>query len=89
MDVGVIVYCAELEAPVLRDTARRILQAEAARSGVPLGRAEVLRRRARGGLAMHVITAADELVRYLGAAADRSARTARSLSWRARERWRW
>ena len=70
MDVGVIVYCAELEAPTLRDTARRILEAEAARFGVPLGRAEVLRRRARGGPAMHVMAAADELVRHLGAAAD-------------------
>jgi hypothetical protein len=58
MDVGVIVYCAEHEAPVLRDTARRILEAEAARSGVPLGRAEVLRRRARGGPAVHVLAAA-------------------------------
>ena len=70
MDVGVIVYCAELEAPTLRDTARRILEAEAMRSGVPLGRIEVLRRRARGGPAMHVLAAADELVRHLGAAAD-------------------
>jgi hypothetical protein len=66
MDVGVIVYCAELEAPTLRDTARRILEAEATRSGVPLGRTEVLRRRARGGPAMHVLAAADELVRHLG-----------------------
>jgi hypothetical protein len=70
MDVGVIVYCAELEAPRLRDTARRILEAEATRSGVPLGRTEVPRRRARGGPAMHVLAAADELVRHLGAAAD-------------------
>ena len=70
MDVGVIVYCAELEAPTLRDTARRILEAEATRSGVPPGRTEVLRRRARGGPAMHVLAAADELVRHLGAAAD-------------------
>jgi hypothetical protein len=61
MDVGVIVYCAELEAPTLRDTARRILEAEAARFGVPLGRSQVLRRRARGGPAMHVMAAADEL----------------------------
>ena len=69
-DAGVIVYCAELEAPALRDTARRILAAGATRSGVPLGRAEVLRRRARGGPAMHVLAAADELVQHLGAAAD-------------------
>jgi hypothetical protein len=70
MDVGVIVDCAELEAPPLRDTARRILEAEAARFGVPLGRAEVLRRRARGGTPMHIMAAADELVRHLGAVAD-------------------
>jgi hypothetical protein len=36
MDVGVIVYCAELEAPALRETARRILEAEAARFAVSL-----------------------------------------------------
>jgi hypothetical protein len=37
---------------------------------MPLGRAEVLPRRARGGPATHVMAAADELVRHLGAAAD-------------------
>lgn len=42
-------FSVELEAPTLRDTARRILEAEAARFGGPLGLAEVLRRRARGG----------------------------------------
>ena len=62
MDIGVIVYTTELEAPSLRETARRILEAEAARFGVPLGRAEVLHRRARGGSPMHVMAAADELV---------------------------
>ena len=70
MDIGVIVYTAELEAPALRETARRILETEAIRFGVPLGRDEVLRRRARGGPTMHVMAAADELVRHLGAAAD-------------------
>jgi hypothetical protein len=70
MDVGVIVYTAELEAPALKQTARRILEAEAARSGVPLGRAEVMRRRARGGSPMHIMAAVDELVRQLGTAAD-------------------
>jgi len=49
MDIGVIVYCAKLEAPALRQTARRILQAQAARFGVSLEPAEVLRRRGRGG----------------------------------------
>ena len=68
MDVGVIVYCAELEAPALRETARRILEAEAARFGVPLGRAEVLQRRARGGSPVHVMAAAGELVRHMAAA---------------------
>jgi hypothetical protein len=43
MDVGVIVYCAELEAPALRETARRILEAEAARFGVSLEPAELVR----------------------------------------------
>jgi hypothetical protein len=52
MDIGVIVYCAELEAPALRETARRILETEAARFGVSLEPAEVLRRRGRGGTAM-------------------------------------
>jgi hypothetical protein len=70
MDVGVIVYTAELEAPELRETARRILLAEAGKLGVPLGRSEVLRRRARGGSPKHVMAAADELVRHLGAEAD-------------------
>jgi hypothetical protein len=30
MDVGIIVYTTELEAPALKQTARRILEAEAA-----------------------------------------------------------
>jgi hypothetical protein len=47
MDVGVIIYCAKLEAPALRATARRILEAEAARSGVSLEPAAVLLRRGR------------------------------------------
>jgi hypothetical protein len=70
MDIGVIVYTAELEAPELRDTARRFLESEAARFGVSLEPADVQLRRARGGSPMHVIAAADELVRHLGAAAD-------------------
>jgi hypothetical protein len=70
VDIGVIVYTAELEAPALRETARRILEAEAVRFGVPLGREEVLRHRARDGSAMHVMAAADELVRHLAAEPD-------------------
>jgi hypothetical protein len=67
MDVGVIVYCSELQAPGLRETARQVLEAQAARFGVSLGRAEVLRRRARGGSTVHVMAAGDELVRHLAA----------------------
>jgi hypothetical protein len=37
----VIMYAAELEAPALRETARRILEAEIARRGIPLDPAEV------------------------------------------------
>jgi hypothetical protein len=80
MDVGVIVYCAELEAPALRDTARRILEAEAARSGMPLGRAEVLRRRTR---AVPRCTSWPQPTNWYGTCAPQricSARTARSLS---------
>jgi hypothetical protein len=67
-DVGVIVYCAELEAPALRQAACRILEAEAARLGVALGRAEVLQRRARGRFPGALLAAADELVRHMAAA---------------------
>jgi hypothetical protein len=67
MDVGVIVYCAELETPALRETARRILEAEAARFGVSLEPAEVLLRRGRGGSTMHVVAAGEEPVRHLAA----------------------
>ena len=86
MDVGVIVDTAGLEAPGLRETARRILLAEAGKLGVPLGRSEVLRRRARGGSPVHVMAAA---ARWSGIWAPRrihSASTARSWSWRARGR---
>ena len=70
MEVGVIVYTGALKAPGLRETARRILLAEAGKLSVPLARSEVLRRRARGGSPMHIMAAADELVRHLGAGAD-------------------
>ena len=63
-------YTAELEAPGLRETACRILLAEADKLGVRLGRSEALRRRARGGSPMHVMAAADELIRYLADEAD-------------------
>jgi hypothetical protein len=66
----VILSTAELEAPGLRETARRILLAEAGKHGVRLGRCEVLRCRARGGSPVHVMAAEGELVLHLGAEAD-------------------
>jgi hypothetical protein len=36
MDTSVILYTAELEAPALRETAQRFLEAEARQLGVPL-----------------------------------------------------
>jgi hypothetical protein len=62
MDIWVIVYCAELEAPVLRQTARRILESEAARLGVPLDPAGTLIRRAAGDPEPHIMAAACGLV---------------------------
>jgi hypothetical protein len=67
MDIGVIVYTAELDAPSLRETARRILESAAAQFGVSLEAADVRQRRARGGTTMHVMAAGDELVRHLAA----------------------
>lgn len=67
MDAGLIVYCAELEAPALRETARRFLEAEAARLGVSLDPADVLLRRAQGDSEMHIMAAARELVAHLAA----------------------
>ncbi|MGH3286898.1 MAG: hypothetical protein ACRDPD_19810 [Streptosporangiaceae bacterium] len=90
MDIGVIVYTAELEAPALPETARRILEAEAVRFGVPPGRDEVLRRRARGGSAMHVMAAGDELVQHLAATeADPLGEDSPLMAWRGPGRWRW
>jgi|HubBroStandDraft_6_1064221.scaffolds.fasta_scaffold1295412_1 hypothetical protein len=90
MDTGVIVYTAELEAPALRETARRFLEAEAARLGASLDPADVLLRRAVDGPEMHIMAAAHELVAHLAATRGRtrSARTARSWSWRVPGRWR-
>jgi hypothetical protein len=70
MDIGVIVYTAGLQAPALRETACQILAAQAGKLGVPPGRSEVLQRRAAGGPPMHVMAAAGELVRHLGAEVD-------------------
>ena len=52
MDTSVILYTAELEAPALRQMARRFPELEARRLGVPLNPAEVLVRRACGGMYM-------------------------------------
>jgi hypothetical protein len=57
----------EIEAPGLRETARRILESEAAQFGVSLEAADVRQRLARGGTTMHVMAAGDELVRHLAA----------------------
>jgi hypothetical protein len=69
MDTSVILYAEELEAPALRETACRFLEAEARRLGVPLDPAEVLVRRAQGGTEMHIMAAACELVAHLAATA--------------------
>jgi len=68
MDTSVILYAAELEAPALRETARRFLESEARRLGVPLDPAGVLVRRAYGGTEMHIMAAACELLEHLVAA---------------------
>ena len=67
MDTSVILYTAELEAPALRQMARRFLESEARRLGVLLDPAEVLVRRACGGTEMHVMAAACELIEHLAA----------------------
>jgi hypothetical protein len=65
MDTGVILYAAELEVPALRQTARRILEAEAKRFGVSPDTGGVLLRRAEGGPELHVVAAAEELLMHL------------------------
>jgi hypothetical protein len=69
MDVGGTVYTLGPEGPALREAARRILEAEAARFGVSLEIADVPRRRDRGDSPIHVMAAANELVRFLSAVA--------------------
>jgi hypothetical protein len=69
MDVGGTVCTFGAEAPELRETERRILEAEAARFGAFLETADVPRRRDRGDSPRHVMAAADDLVRYLSAVA--------------------
>jgi|SRR6516162_3362857 hypothetical protein len=64
VDTSAILYAAELEAPGLTETARRILEAEAAWFCLPLDVNEVLVRRAGGGPEVHVVAAGD-LVTHL------------------------
>jgi len=70
MDTGVILCAAELEAPSLRLTARRILETEARRFGISLDVGDVLLRRAEGGPELHVVAAAEELLVHLVAAGE-------------------
>jgi len=65
MDTSVILYTGELEAPALRQMARRFLESEARRLGVPLDPAEVLVRRACGGTEIHIMAAACELIEHV------------------------
>jgi hypothetical protein len=65
MDTGVILYAAELEVHALRQTAMRILEAEAKRFGVSLDTGDVLLRRAAGGPKLHAVAAAEELLMHL------------------------
>ncbi len=64
-DTGVILCAAELKVPALRQTARRIPEAEAKRFGVSLDTGDVLLRRAEGGPELHVVAAAEELLMHL------------------------
>jgi hypothetical protein len=70
MDMGVIVYAAEIQAPALRETAQQILEAEAARLGVPLDPAGVLVRRAAGDPEPHIMAASALVDRLVEAEAD-------------------
>jgi hypothetical protein len=66
VDTSVILYAAELEAPALKQTARRFLESEARRLGVPLDPPTSCCR-AQDGSEMHIVGAACELVAHLGA----------------------
>ena len=66
VDISAIPYAAELEVPALREKARRILEAEAARYGVPVDIAEILVRRGAGGTEIHIMAAVGELVLAAG-----------------------
>ena len=65
MDLDLIADCADVEVPGLRDTARRFLEAQVDRLGVPLDPASVMARRAEGVPELYVTAAADELVTAL------------------------
>ncbi len=70
MDIEAILDAAEAEAPVLRDLARRFLDAEARHLGVLLDEGNVMARRAEGAPEVHVTGAADGLAKYSAAQPD-------------------
>jgi hypothetical protein len=70
VDIELILDAAEAEMPGLRALARRFLEAEATRLGVPLDEASVLARHAEGVPEVYVTAAGDELVEYLAAQPD-------------------
>jgi hypothetical protein len=65
VEIELILDAAHVEAPELRETARRIFAAEADRLGVLLDSADVLLRWAEGVPAVHVTAAADGLLEHL------------------------
>jgi hypothetical protein len=70
VDIEVILDAAEVEAPGLRELARRFLEAEARHLGVPLDLASVMARRTEGVPEVHVTGAADRLLEHLVAGSD-------------------
>src|SRR5260370_36014564 len=78
MDTALILHAAELEAPSLRATARRTLEAEAGRFGIWLDTGDVLPRRAERRPEPHLMAAAEELVAHLAAAGGGPRRPERS-----------
>ena len=69
MDIEVILDAAEVEAPGLRELARRSLETEARHLGVPLDVSSVIARQAEGLPELHITRAADRLLEHLIATA--------------------
>jgi hypothetical protein len=65
VDIELILDAAEIIAPTLKDTARRILTATARDMDVSVELSDVLARRAGGWPEVHLITAADVLLTHL------------------------